>query len=99
MVAREPAKRLNLRIVLTALAMFCWSRTSRATIFVPGRLKTWRTALKYDASSRSLFHVGWPGTRAVRAWQRFASFQSETSFPVGNALWNFLISRLYSATD
>src|SRR3954447_3432928 len=99
MVAREPAKRLNLRIVLTALAMFCWSRTSRATIFVPGRLKTWRTALKYDARRCSLLHVGWPATRPVRAWQRLTSFQTEISFTVGKAVWNFVISRLYSATD
>src|SRR3954447_24079693 len=98
-VAREPAKRRKRRIVETVLLTFCSSSTSRATIRVPGRLKTWRTALKYDASRCSLRHVGWPATRPVRAWQRLTSFQTEISRTVGKALWNFVISRLYSATD
>src|SRR3954471_22334789 len=98
-VAREPAKRRKRRIVETVLLTFCSSSTSRATIFVPGRLKTWRTALKYAGSRCSLRHVGWPATRPVRAWQRFTSFQTEISRTVGKAWWNFVISRLYSATD
>ena len=37
--------------------------------------------------------------RPARDWQRLTSFQTEISFTVGNAWWNFVISRLYSATE
>src|SRR6478672_13846286 len=98
MVAFDPAKRLNLRIVLIVFVTFCSSRTSSATIFVPGAVKTWRTALKYEARRCSLPQVGWPARRDFD-WQRLTSFQTETSLTVGKAWWNFVISRLYSATD
>src|SRR3954470_21158557 len=77
---------------------FSCASPSGATIFVPDDLNTERTALKYEARRCSLPHVGCPATR-VRDWQRLTSFQTEISFTEGNALWNFVISRLYSATD
>src|SRR3954470_22620005 len=99
MVAFEPAKRRNLRMVLTVLPAFCSSRTSGAPIGVPGDVNTERVALKNWARRCSLPHVGWPAIRPVLATQRLTSFQTEISFTDGKALWNFVISRLYSATD